>query len=189
MAIETLSYKVVERFDGIEVRQYDGYVVAETEVAGDRSTVASEGFRRLAGYIFGGNRGQRKIAMTAPVLQSEGQKIAMTAPVLQRAVTEASEAGPWLIQFTMPAAFSLDQLPEPLDPRVRLRVEPPRRMAALRYSGTWSKRRFEQKLRQLTDAMARHGLTAVGAPTWARYNPPITPWFLRRNEILLPLAG
>lgn len=189
MAIETLSYTVVERFDGIEVRRYDGYLVAETEVAGDRSAAANEGFRRLAGYIFGANRGQRKIAMTAPVLQVKGQKIAMTAPVMQRATEDASEAGPWLIQFTMPAAFLLDQLPEPLDPRVRLRAEPPRRMAALRYSGIWSKRRYEQKLEQLTDAMARHGLTAVGAATWARYNPPITPWFLRRNEILLPLAG
>lgn len=190
MAIETLAYTVIERFDDIEIRQYDGYVVAETEVDGDRRAATNEGFRRLAGYIFGGNHGDRKIAMTAPVLQAEGRKIAMTAPVLQQAAGGAStETGPWLIQFTMPAAYTLDSLPEPIDVRVHLRAEPPRRVAAYRYSGGWSTGRYEQKLAQLTDALVRHGLVAVGTPVWARYNPPITPWFLRRNEILVPVAG
>lgn len=191
MAIETLAYTVVERFDDIEIRQYDGYVVAETEVDGDRRAATNEGFRRLAGYIFGSNHGDRKIAMTAPVLQAEGRKIAMTAPVLQQAAGSgaATETGPWLIQFTMPAAYTLDSLPEPIDARVHLRAEPPRRVAAYRYSGGWSTGRYEQKLAQLTDALVRRGLVAVGTPVWARYNPPITPWFLRRNEILVPVAG
>jgi len=190
MAIETLAYTVVERFDDIEIRQYDGYVVAETEVDGDRRAATNEGFRRLAGYIFGSNHGDRKIAMTAPVLQAEGRKIAMTAPVLQQAAGgESTETGPWLIQFTMPAAHSLDSLPEPIDARVHLRAEPPRRVAAYRYSGGWSTGRYEQKLKHLTDALARRGLVATGAPVWARYNPPITPWFLRRNEILVPVAA
>lgn len=191
MAIETLAYTVIERFDDIEIRQYDGYVVAETEVDGDRRAATNEGFRRLAGYIFGSNHGDRKIAMTAPVLQAEGRKIAMTAPVLQQAAGSgaATETGPWLIQFTMPAAYTLDSLPEPIDARVHLRAEPPRRVAAYRYSGGWSTGRYEQKLAQLTDALVRRGLVAVGTPVWARYNPPITPWFLRRNEILVPIAG
>jgi hypothetical protein len=191
VAIETLAYTVVDRFDGVEIRQYDGYVVAETEVEGDRSGATNEGFRRLAGYIFGGNRGDRKIAMTAPVLQAKGQRIAMTAPVLQQATGGAdasADAGPWLIQFTMPAAYALDALPEPIDARVRLRAEPARRVAALRYSGGWSTRRYELKLRQLYDALARRGVAVAGAPVWARYNPPITPWFLRRNEILVDVA-
>jgi hypothetical protein len=190
MAIETLAYTVVERFDDIEIRQYDGYVVAETEVDGDRRAATNEGFRRLAGYIFGSNHGDRKIAMTAPVLQAEGRKIAMTAPVLQQAAGgESTETGPWLIQFTMPAAYTLDSLPVPIDARVHLRAEPPRRVAAYRYSGGWSTGRYEKKLAQLTDALVRRGLVAVGTPVWARYNPPITPWFLRRNEILVPVAG
>ena len=107
----------------------------------------------------------------------------------QAAGGESTETGPWLIQFTMPATYTLDSLPEPIDARVHLRAEPPRRVAAYRYSGGWSTGRYEQKLKHLTDALARRGLVATGAPVWARYNPPITPWFLRRNEILVPVAG
>ncbi len=184
MALEKPSYRVVEARDGIELRDYEPYVVAETEVTGSRESAGNAGFRRLAAYIFGRNRGDRRIAMTAPVARREGTRIAMTAPVAQAAKPDAGE-GTWVIQFMMPSALDLASLPEPLDPAVRFRRIPARRVAALRYSGTWSERRYLEKLEQLRAAMARAGLVAAGEPVWARYDPPFKPWFLRTNEILV----
>ncbi len=183
MAIEKPSYKVVDRQDAFELRDYAPYLVAETVVGGSREEAGNAGFRILAGYIFGKNRGEKKIAMTAPVTQSEPAKIAMTAPVAL-----AGEEGRWTIQFMMPAAYTLETLPEPLDPAVSFRVMPARRVAAHTYSGTWSASRYEEHLATLRAALASAGLTAVGEPTWARYDPPYMPWFLRTNEILVELA-
>lgn len=186
MAIEQPSYRVVRKAQDLEVREYAPYVVAEVEVSGSRGDAGNAGFRPLVGYISGKNRGDRKIAMTAPVAQAEGQKIAMTAPVTQTAGGEGTDR--WLIQFTMPAQESLATLPEPLDPAIHLRELPARRVAALTYSGTWSEGRYLEHLARLREAMGREGLRARGAPVWARYDPPWTPWFLRRNEILIDLV-
>jgi len=183
MAIEKPSYRVVDRREAFEVREYAPYVVAETVVGGSREEAGNAGFRILAAYIFGKNRGEKKIAMTAPVTQSEPAKIAMTAPV-----TQAGQEGRWIIQFMMPSTYTLETLPEPLDPAISFRVVPARRVAAHTYSGTWSASRYEEHLATLRAALAAAGLTAVGEPVWARYDPPFMPWFLRTNEILLELA-
>lgn len=183
MAIETPKHEVVTRYADFELRQYPSYVVAETEVEGDQGDVGSEAFSRLGGYIFGKNEGGRKLAMTAPVTQTptEGKKIAMTAPVTQ------VSTGPrtWKVQFMMPAAYALAELPEPTDARVQLRVVPAKQFAAIQYSGTWSVPNYEEHLAGLKAAMKREGLTAKGEPVWARYDPPYKPWFLRTNEILI----
>jgi hypothetical protein len=183
MAIEKPSYRVVERREAFEIREYAPYLVAETVVGGSREEAGNAGFRILAGYIFGKNRGEKKIAMTAPVAQTEPAKIAMTAPV-----TQEGQEGRWIIQFMMPSAYTLETLPEPLDPAVSFRVVPARRVAAHTYSGTWSASRYEEHLATLRAALDAAGLAAVGEPTWARYDPPFMPWFLRTNEILLELA-
>ena len=187
MAIEKPRYRVVKELQGIEVRDYAPYLVAETEVSGSREEAGNAGFRRLAGYIFGKNRGEKKIAMTAPVAQQEGARIAMTAPVSQQA---APDRGPstWVIQFMIPSGYTRDTLPEPLDPAIRFREIPERRVAALRYSGSWSEERYFEKLAELRAAMEKEGLRAVGEPVWARYDPPFMPWFLRTNEILVEIA-
>jgi hypothetical protein len=186
MALEKPSYRVVERQEAFEVREYAPYLVAETVVGGSREEAGNAGFRILAGYIFGKNRGERRIAMTAPVTQSEPSKIAMTAPVAQ-----AGQEGRWTIQFMMPSDYTLETLPEPLDPAVSFRAVPARRVAAHTYSGTWSASRYEAHLATLRAALAAAGLAAAGEPIWARYDPPFMPWFLRTNEILveLPAAG
>ena len=135
-------------------------------------------------YISGANQARSKIAMTAPVSQEQpGEKIAMTAPVGQEAVSNQ-----WAITFMMPTNYTLETLPAPTDEKVRLRAIPARRMAAVRYSGTWSRRRYEVNLARLREWMKANGLAPSGEPVWARYNAPFTPWFLRRNEILLPTA-
>lgn len=186
MATERPAYVVVEQRDGFEVRDYAPYLVAETEVTGDRSEAGNAGFRILADYIFGNNRGARKLAMTAPVAQAEaGAKIAMTAPV-----TQAAKAGDrYVVQFMMPSQYTLEDLPVPNDERVVIRQVPARRMAALRYSGTWSESRYQEHLASLRAALEREGLVPVGEPVWARYDPPFKPWLLRTNEILVEVGG
>jgi len=187
VAYEEPSYDVVRKYEVFEVRRYAAQLVAETEVTGSRETAGNAGFRVLAGYIFGKNRGERKIAMTAPVTQAEGRKIAMTAPVTQAGRGGEGGEARWVVQFMMPSEFTMESLPEPLDPSVRFREVPARRVAALRYSGTWSEERYLGHLARLREAMAREGLEAAGEPVWARYDPPWKPWFLRRNEILIEI--
>ena len=185
MAIESPAFTVLASHGDVELREYAPYVVAETEVDGEQENVGNQAFSRLAGYIFGGNRGQKKIEMTAPVTQApvEGTRLEMTAPVTQ----QQADGKRWRVQFMMPAAWTLATLPEPNDSRVQLREVPARRVAAIRYSGTWSKANYLEHLEKLQAVLTREGLGAKGAPIWARYDPPWKPWFLRTNEILVEL--
>jgi hypothetical protein len=182
-AIEETKYKVVESEGGFELRQYPPHIVAETLVEGDFREVGNEAFRRLAGYINGQNRREQTIPMTAPVSQeADSVKLPMTAPVNQE-----REGEKWRITFLMPAQYTFETLPEPLNSRVKLRKVPNRLMAALRYSGSWSKTRYIEKQEQLTEWIDSRGLKQAGEPIFARYNPPFMPWFLRRNEVLIPV--
>ena len=180
MAIESPKYEVLKRYDDFEVRQYPAFLVAEVEVSGDRGEAGNAAFRLLGGYIFGGNTSASKIEMTSPVTQAE--KIEMTSPV-----TQTQSDGKWKVQFSMPSKWTLETLPTPNDNRVTLREEPGRVVAVVKYSGTWSEKNYQEHLEVLQKGLAREGLSAVGEPTWARYNPPFMPWFLRTNEIHLQL--
>ena len=189
MATEEPKYRVEKDYGEFEVRLYAPVIVAETEVTGEFGKVSNEGFRRLAGYIFGGNDGGRKIAMTAPVgtepprKTAAGTKIAMTAPVGAKPKGEG-----WVVSFTMPSNWTMASLPVPDDERVRLREVPARRVAAVRFSGTWGAEKFEDVAARLREQIKEKGLVAADEPpVYARYNPPWTPWFLRRNEVLVPL--
>ena len=184
MAIEEAPYRVIEKDGDFELRQYAPYIVAETLVEGDFSEVGNEGFRRLFDYIQGENRRRQSIPMTAPVAQeAASEKIPMTAPVGQE-----KASGKWRITFVMPSSYTLETLPEPLDPRIRLTEIPGGLMAAHRYSGTWGKERYEAKERRLREFIAEKGLRSEGEPVFARYNSPFMLWFLRRNEVLIPVA-
>lgn len=184
MAVEEPKYQRVKKDGDFEVRVYAPYVVAETLVSGDFGSAGNEGFRRLAEYIFGGNQGKRKIAMTAPVGQQaappKGEKIAMTAPVGQE--RRGSE---WLVTFSLPAELTMATAPLPQDARVTLREVAARRMAVRSFSGTWSPERFAEKKAELLRWCGTQGLKPRGEVLYARYNPPWTPWFLRRNEVLV----
>jgi len=183
MAIEKATYTVIEKEDDFEIRQYDSQIVAETYVEGDLEDVGNKGFRRLYGYISGDNQKKQSISMTAPVGQEAGsEKIAMTAPVGQE-----KKDNRWRVTFLMPAEYSLETLPEPTDSRVKLVRDPGRLMAAVRYSGIWSEEGFEENKALLEDYIQKRGLTKAGEPVWARYDPPFMPWFLRRNEIIIPI--
>lgn len=166
MAVEEPKFEVLESFGDVEIRQYGSLVIAETEVEGDFGAAGNEGFRRAAGYIFGGNQKKQKISMTAPVLQEEKE-------------------GKKRVSFVMPSEKSLSSLPGPDDSRVVLKEVPSRKMAVLKYSGTWSEERYQEKVRELKEQLKNKNLKIKGDPILARYNPPWIPWFLRRNEILI----
>lgn len=184
MGIEEAPYVVVKQSGNFELRDYQPHILAETLVEGTIEDAGSMAFRRLFKYISGANRSSRSIAMTAPVSQeSTGEKISMTAPVSQQ-----SSAGKWAVSFMMPAGYTLSTIPIPDDSSITLRQVPARRMAAIRYSGTWSEKNYLENKAKLESWIHENGLEISGDPVWARYNPPITPWFLRRNEILIPVA-
>jgi len=181
MSVEKLAYRTIEQDGRFELRMIEPHVVAETFVEGDFEDVGSEGFRRLVDYIGGANRTQARISMTAPVVQEPAsEEIAMTAPVAQEKVGDR-----YRITFVMPSGYTLESLPQPTDARIRLQAEPGRRVAAIRYSGFWSRSRYDDHERSLREWIQRRGLESVGEPVWARYDPPFMPWFFRRNEILI----
>lgn len=183
MAIESPAYTVTKSYDAFEVRRYEPYLVAETIVTSTTEDAGNQGFRILAGYIFGKNKGEKKFAMTAPVTQTAAPtRMDVTAPVTQSGV-----AGGMLVQFVLPKEVTLETAPEPIDPRVQLRKVPAGTWAAIRYSGTWSQANYLEHLGELKTTLQAAGLATQGEPVLARYNAPFTPWFMRRNEIWLAL--
>lgn len=185
--VEEPTFTTKVREGDFELRRYGPRVVAETVVEGDWGEAGNEGFRRLAGYIFGKNGGRAEIPMTAPVAQradSGGTKLAMTAPVAQR--QEASGSRPaWTVAFMMPAGETLASLPRPEDARVMLRERPPVEVAVVRFSGRWTDANVHEHTEALRGWVRGRGLRAVSEPEVNRYDPPFKPWFLRRNEVWL----
>jgi hypothetical protein len=183
-AIEELKYQVLEKAGDFEIRQYPPYVAAETLVEGGFQRVGNEGFRRLVAYIDGENRKHQAIPMTAPVNQEAvSEKLPLTAPVGQE-----MSGDKWLISFVMPSSYTTETSPAPLDPRIKLVEVPQTLMAAVRYSGFWNKSLYEAQENRLREFIRRKGLKIVGPPIFARYNSPFMLWFLRRNEVLIPVA-
>jgi hypothetical protein len=182
-AIEEPAYAVEREWAGVEIRTYQPYVVAEVVVPGPADQASSEAFPILAGYIFGKNQGERRMAMTAPVTQAaEPVKMAMTAPV-----TQSAQGSEFRVQFVLPQGITLANAPLPDDARVQLREVPASRVAVIRYSGLWSQSNYDEHLALLQTALREAQQPWVGEPVLSRYNPPFTPWFLRRNEIWLNL--
>ena len=186
-AIEEPAYEVTRSLGGeVEVRQYAPYVVAEVTIEADATEAGNLAFPILSGYIFGKNKGEKKLAMTAPVTQTAAPtNLEMTAPVTQAAVP--GEAGRYRVQFVLPKGTTLASAPEPTDARVTLREVPGSQLAAIRYSGFWSDENYAKHLGLLQSTLKSAGLTTVGEPVFSRYNPPLMPWFLRRNEIWMTL--
>lgn len=184
MAIEEPSYEVLQQNGNFELRQYAPYVVAETRVEASFEEAGSIAFQRLFRYISGNNVTQQKIAMTAPVTQSAGEKISMTAPVVQ-----VADGNAYLVAFTLPASYTLATAPKPLDPTVQIRQVPAQHIASWRYSGRWTANNYRETEALLRERLEELGLIARGAPVLARYDPPFKPWFMRRNEVLIPVAA
>jgi len=183
MSLEQPDYTVLYRDGDIEYRQYEPYLVSETVVrnTGDYNDAGNEGFRRLFRYITGSNESQAKIAMTAPVAQTPtSEKIAMTVPVQQ---VESAEG--WRVAFMLPTQYTLATAPVPTDERVQIKAMPGRLMAVLRYSGRWTESNYEKKQSVLRDAIDSESIQQISEFQSALYNPPYTPPFLRRNEVMV----
>ena len=176
---EEPPHRVIARLGEAEIREYAPRLVAETEVEADENAARSEGFRRLAGYIFGTNRGERRIAMTAPVAQ-EPSRIAMTAPVAQDPVAEG-----FRIRFFLPAGLTAATAPEPNDPRVRIATLPAETFAVLRFTGSTDPAVVARNAATLRGMLAGSRWDAVGEAPALFYDPPWTLPPLRRNEVAI----
>ncbi len=181
MAVEEPLYDLKLKDDVFEVRDYPALITAEVILTGSRQGTVRAGFRLLANYIFGGNTEQRQIAMTAPVVQTRSGNEAGVAP------EQAEHRDSWSVRFLLPSASTLETLPTPDDPQVRVFALPPTRYAVVRFSGLAHPADVERTTTALNTFIARHGLRSLGDPSLARYNPPWILWFMRRNEVMIPI--
>ncbi|AQP44649.1 SOUL family heme-binding protein [Tessaracoccus flavus] len=179
-------YDVLSSFRDFEVRRYPAHLVAEVGVDASFTRAGNEAFGVLVAYISGRNSTRGKVAMTAPVLQEQASAaIEMTSPVVQQ---PGGKSGRHVVAFVMPAEFTLDTLPTPADPRINVR-EVPAHVAAVRsFTGRWTEHVYELQLNELRGAVEQAGLEVSGPPLFARFDPPWTPWFRRRNEVVLPVG-
>lgn len=166
--IEEPRWQLIDTLDGVEVRQYAPSLQATTELGG--SADSSAGFRRLAGFIFGGNDRNQEIAMTAPVSES------------------LRDARP-IMAFTMPSAYAKQDLPIPDDASITITEVPERKLAAIRFSGWATQGKIDKKSQELLAVLQRHGVKTIGGTSLNQYNPPWTPPFMRRNEIVIEVVG
>ncbi|NTS76183.1 heme-binding protein [Catenovulum sp. SM1970] len=183
--IEQPTYQVIRTNDNIQIRFYDPMIIAQVTVQGPRDQAISRGFRLLADFIFGNNTQSTDIAMTAPVQQQQqqGQKIAMTAPVQQ-----SKQGNEWQVSFVMPKAYNMASIPKPVDNRVELITVAEQYYAVIEFSGRSSADNLARHQTLLDTYMQEHNLIAKGEVKYAFYNPPWTPPFVRRNEIMYPIS-
>jgi len=184
--VEQMNYVVSRRMRGYEIREYPSHIVAQAKIKGTYNEALSLGFRIVAGYIFGGNTKKENISMTVPVTTQKeiSEKISMTAPVL--ATTQGDSH---LISFGMPASYTLATLPVPNDPQVKIVSVPTKKFAALRFSSWRSEARNEVMQSKLLGYLERDGIMHSGSPIYAGYNPPWTPPWMIRNEIMLEILN
>jgi len=185
MAIEEPKYTIIEKSDVFELRAYSPKILAETIVSGSLAEASSAGFRLIADYIFGNNSSptgdNQKISMTAPVTMTpKSEKISMTAPVT---IEQTGEQ--WRIHFVMPSQYTLTSLPKPNNPAVTLREVPASNYAVIRFTGFAGADKTTRKTADLMAWLDSKGIIPTGKPELARYNPPWTLPFLRRNEIMV----
>lgn len=190
-ATEEPDYQLLEKDGAFELRQYPAMLAAETLVTGaDFEDAGDIAFGRLFRYITGNNRAQAEIAMTSPVVQtaarpaSEGEKIAMTAPVIQ----QPAGPGDYRVAFIVPAEYTRETVPEPLDPNVRIVATPARLVGTITYPGRATEVMRRKKEAALRAELAKRGLAVAGEPITAQYDAPFIPGPFRRNEVLIPVT-
>jgi hypothetical protein len=168
---EQQPFDVIAQFPGFELRRYPAHVVAEVEISGSFESAGTSGFRPLVGYISSGG-----VAMTAPVLQQARDEM-----------DDVTSASVYQVSFVMPADADVASLPVPSDSRVVLREMPEQTAAASRFSGRWTAGSFRRHAAALREDVGKAVWQPDGPLRWARFDPPWTPWFLRRNEVVLPV--
>ena len=186
MPIETPKYDVLQKDGKFEVRKYLEYIIASVETDTDFRHALNQGFGILADYIFGNNQAKTNIEMTAPVTGQamKSTKIEMTAPVTSSKIGEGKK---YLVSFTMPSKYSLENLPEPINKRISLQKIASHQAAALRFSGYINEKTISKKTKELETWLNKNNLKAKSYIV-AQYNPPWIPGMFRRNEIIAELS-
>lgn len=164
--VEQPDYKLVTSKGNIEIRDYAPMILAEVEVSGERKQAVSDGFKILADYIFGNNISNKKMAMTAPVLQEQYMEN-------------------WKVRFVMSKKYSFETLPKPNSKEVTLIPLPARRFAVIRFSGLADNENIKLHTDELEKYIVAEKLKPIGGTVLAFYNPPWTIPFLRRNEVMI----
>jgi hypothetical protein len=182
--VEQAEYRVIKKMRGYEIREYPAHIVAETTVKGEYNNALNEGFRIVAGYIFGNNSKKQGISMTAPVLEkgANSENISMTAPVL-----ETTQGEMHVISFGMPKSYTLQTLPTPTDSRVKIVEVPAKQFAVIKFSWTRTDARVKKLKSKLLELLSRDNIEFLGNPVYAGYNAPWTPPWMTRNEIMIEL--
>jgi effector-binding domain-containing protein len=164
---ETITYEITGQIGEIEFRKYPPMVLATVKSPGNDS-----GFNLLFSYITGNNHAKGQIPMTAPVITSA--QIPMTSPVVS---DEQS------MSFVMPRGKEKEEMPDPLDHRVKITSLPSREIAVIRFEGYAGREDVNDVKSRLLEGLKKTGITTLGQPLLMRYNAPWTPGFLRRNEV------
>lgn len=190
-ATEKPNYTVIETDGKFETREYPPMILAEVTVEGDRRTANNRGFRKLAAFIFGDNVSQDKVAMTSPVI-SKPQKIAMTSPVVSSPekidmtspVTRSlDEDGRWTVNFMMPSEYSMETLPKPTDPDIRIFKTDSYRTVSIRYNGNNNSKNIAKHEAKLRAYIEEQNLSVEASPEYAGYDAPWVPGPMKRNEV------
>lgn len=184
--VEKTEYSVLESKKDYEIRLYPAHIVAQTTVGGTYEEALNKGFSIVAGYIFGGNIKKQSIAMTAPVVEKSGksESISMTAPV-----TESTEGEMHTIAFGMPRSYTIETLPTPTDPRVKIVSIPEKKMAVKSFYWYRTESRVLSKKKELLDNLKRDNITSIGEPQYAGFNAPWTPPWMTHNEVLVEIKN
>ncbi len=184
MAIEETEFISIEKKDSFEIREYQPRLIAQVVVSGTFEIASNKGFRLLANFIFGNNKtndGSEKIDMTAPVIsRGTSEKIDMTGLVLLEELERD-----WVISFNMPKKYTKETLPRPNNTEVKIIEMPSEKFAVITFSGLVRREKYLEMLNLLNEEMKKRNLEAKGPVMLARYNPPWTLPFLRRNELML----
>ena len=167
--VKEVKYYIVKTFDKLKIRRYEKLIIAEVDGYGDG------GFNLLFDYISGNNKTKINLQMTAPVIS---KTIEMTAPVFSEKKS---------IAFVLPEEYTLENTPQPIDERIKIRQIPQRYVAATKFSGRWTDSNFANKAKQLLKQLEKSKIKTKGNIFSMRYNGPLTPWFLRRNEVAIEI--
>lgn len=163
------KYVVEKAFPKFEIRRYEPCVLADVSVATSFQSAGNIAFGSLIGYISGSNQPSAKIAMTSPVIQEPSK-------------------GSQIFSFVMPDGMTMDDMPLPTNSKVSLRQMPEQLVAVSKFTGRWTESAYDRQLAQLKQQLCINGIAEIGPPRFARFDPPWTPWFMRRNEIQIPIA-
>ena len=173
--IEQPNYKVILEKGIFAIRDYTFVMAVETEVFSSRREAAGDAFRKLFRYITGENEDNLEISMTSPVAQTLANQ------------NDDDPVERWMVRFFLPRNMAEENIPLPSEKGVTVSKLKAQRFASVSFRGSQSDKKIEENTAKLKAFISQNGYEVSGRPIYAFYDPPFIPWFLRDNEILLPV--